>query len=596
MPLLDLTRRLILALRPYYVTLEEVQGFMYARLPRKQFTNRPGAEKTAAGQGDSADDELVEDDIVDEEAADKDDQDGEDEPEEAPPGTDPQTAAITRVPVRPWLRVIPAMLQGDYQIDIRLLNAAHYGVPQNRERLIVFAALRGYELPTPPPPRYHGVARVTCFREDPKLRMIDKWVEIRVQSDESMPLAVTAAEAIDDLPRMLLPGDANGEYDETMEVLETYAPRVPGAVSRFSLYMHEGRLRKDTQGRTIPMEAPEHLCNHDRPKGEKGKQTMVDEPFRTIVGGDDIRMRPIHYAELRALSVHERARAQSFGDRMHLWGKQQERMKIVGNAVPMLMARAITGQVAVAATGQPSTAPPIPNLKGFVDQDGNEVPVPQITCIYAARKGKRKADKIEACIPDDSETVNAAENDEDEDEDAPETMLTPKNRAAPSSGRRPPQSPESAGSADVVEARLRKRRRPGQEFAETFKAHPITFFCSPQKGSPGETQGSAEEESAEPRTPEDEVVDMVGVEEEDAGASVHAGGAGGAGSGDDDDDDVEVEDEEEEEEEEVAAPAAAANATAAAMVPVKREPSSDQTKLSEGEPEVIDLTGDSDDD
>lgn len=42
---------------------------------------------------------------------------------------------------------------------ITILNAAHYGDPQSRERVILFAALKSWKLPDVPPPT-HGDARV----------------------------------------------------------------------------------------------------------------------------------------------------------------------------------------------------------------------------------------------------------------------------------------------------------------------------------------------------------------------------------------------------------------------------------------------------
>lgn len=35
--------------------------------------------------------------------------------------------------VRPWLHIIPPLLCMGYQVDLSILNAAHYGVPQGRK-------------------------------------------------------------------------------------------------------------------------------------------------------------------------------------------------------------------------------------------------------------------------------------------------------------------------------------------------------------------------------------------------------------------------------------------------------------------------------
>ena len=53
-----------------------------------------------------------------------------------------------------------------------------------------------------------------------------------------------------------------------------------------------------------------------------------------------------HYRDLRALTVREAARIQSFDDAFILTGKLEQQMRHIGNAVPVLMAKAIADQCA----------------------------------------------------------------------------------------------------------------------------------------------------------------------------------------------------------------------------------------------------------
>jgi DNA (cytosine-5)-methyltransferase 1 len=57
----------------------------------------------------------------------------------------------------------------------------------------------------------------------------------------------------------------------------------------------------------------------------------------------------IHYKDLRSITVREAARFQSFDDDFILYGNMASQQRLVGNAVPPLMARAVAehfGQIA----------------------------------------------------------------------------------------------------------------------------------------------------------------------------------------------------------------------------------------------------------
>ena len=267
---------------------------------------------------------------------------------------------------------------------MRVLQAAHYGAPQGRARLFLFAARRGYQLPIPPEPMYHFKSRYVGFPKDPNLATIGNWDCMSVESSECLPPAVTSLEAIDDLPLL---GDEAG-------ICMAYTPRNPECVSRYARYMRHN--------------AAHMLHDHQRLLRTVGKRVDATRPFSTIIGQDDKWSHSIYYAENRSLTVLERRRGQSFPDKMVVAGSVVDQLKIVGNAVPFLLARAVAASVMVAATGNPSSAPPLPYLKKWVDKRGNEVSYPenQLATTLQNKKQKVTLELVESLVATTKNTIS----------------------------------------------------------------------------------------------------------------------------------------------------------------------------------------------
>ncbi|WIA35000.1 hypothetical protein OEZ86_003496 [Tetradesmus obliquus] len=226
-------------LQPSFVTLEEVLGFLAQKfLPQNLkgvlagFPNEPSApEHSSSSAADAAADDSEDEDTDGEEDEDgggsEDDQEGEGLADVAgEDGTEEDAAAAgdsssrpgagAAVLLNPVLMVVAGLLDQGYQVRLCLLNAAHYGVPQNRWRVVLLAAKHGCQLPEPPPPRYTLPEGASSKPRVPAAdtgflvkagatggKAYSDWREVLAVTPEDpggLPPAITLQEACGDLP------------------------------------------------------------------------------------------------------------------------------------------------------------------------------------------------------------------------------------------------------------------------------------------------------------------------------------------------------------------------------------------------------------
>ena len=236
----------------------------------------------------------------------------------------------------------------DIVLPWRVLNAADYGVPQHRERLILLGAKRGLKVPSYP-------AAITSPADRP--------------ADGKLPLGPTTRDAIGDLPDSdrfaeLEIGDSVktsgfGEpslYAAKLRCLTNDAwdygvPRVWDPMMLTSSWRTEHteisrrRFSETPFGATEPISRfyklkPDGLSNTLR-AGTDGARGAFTSP------------RPIHYEYDRCISVREMARLHGFPDwfRMH-WTKWHGARQI-GNAVPPPLGRAVASAIVKAIGYKP---------------------------------------------------------------------------------------------------------------------------------------------------------------------------------------------------------------------------------------------------
>jgi DNA (cytosine-5)-methyltransferase 1 len=196
-------------------------------------------------------------------------------------------------------------------LEYKVLNAADYGVPQLRKRLIIIGNRTGHIIPWP---------KKKYFKEP---------------RDWQKPYR-TVGEVINDLAE-----------DSSYSTQFNHVPmkHKPLLVERYS-YIEEGeKLNVD--------KLPDHLKSGYRTDKVKNyshifKRIHRKKPAPTMVPGHNAF--PIHPHLNRALTVREAARIQTFPDDLEIKGSRQEQCIQVGNAFPPLLAELIAVNIKKAET------------------------------------------------------------------------------------------------------------------------------------------------------------------------------------------------------------------------------------------------------
>jgi DNA (cytosine-5)-methyltransferase 1 len=247
--------------------------------------------------------------------------------------------------------VTQAFERAGYRVVFRILNACHYGVPEERWRLLILGTrLPGVEL-TFPEPTHYSVRRpnfsgglMHTFRD-----------AIRPPRDSLFPLLspTTVAEAIDDLPRA--PSDAldvpaayrtrpSNPYQRSMR---SGSKRVTDHVCHGLSDVNLERIRHVPPGgswRDVPFELlPAGMKRARRSDHTRryGRLLPTDVSGTILTKCDPHWGTVVHYAADRILTVREAARIQSFPDTFKFLGSASDMYRQVGNAVPPLLAKAM---------------------------------------------------------------------------------------------------------------------------------------------------------------------------------------------------------------------------------------------------------------
>jgi len=226
-----------------------------------------------------------------------------------------------------------------YSCDWRILNAAHYGVPQKRERLILIGAESGIKIHFP---SHTHLSNGATIGHKNRNRMHTPFELPLFSRNEVLPHSVTVMDAIDDLPD-IQSGESATRYDKPART--DYQREMRARSKLLSLHsstLHSPKMLEiiNHSGRNISS-IPKHLIT----SGFSSSYSRLsgDEPSVTITVNfvHPASNRCIHPRANRALTPREGARLQSFPDDFEFFGNRSQIVKQIGNAVPPLLGKAI---------------------------------------------------------------------------------------------------------------------------------------------------------------------------------------------------------------------------------------------------------------
>lgn len=239
-----------------------------------------------------------------------------------------------------------------YECDWHILNAARYGVPQKRERLVLMGWQRG--IPGVFPKATHAANHKTIGHRD-RSRMLGtqdaqlSLFDSATDSETQLLPAVTVREAIDDLPR-IGSGQSAQAYDRPPRTDYQRERRKQGE----TLELHTATKHSEKMMEIIRHSGDNISCipPHLITSGFSSCYSRLsgDEPAVTITVNfvHPASNKCIHPDLDRALTPREGARLQSYDDDFEFRGSRTQITKQIGNAVPPLLGQALGLAVAEA--------------------------------------------------------------------------------------------------------------------------------------------------------------------------------------------------------------------------------------------------------
>ncbi|MCD9485479.1 DNA (cytosine-5-)-methyltransferase [Photobacterium phosphoreum] len=225
-----------------------------------------------------------------------------------------------------------------YETEWKLLNAAHFGVPQKRERFVMIGVEKGGEIKFPRPSHTYNGSTIG-FKDKTKLLEPD-------ENDINLAPAISTMDAIGDLPP-ILSGESAIKYLKSP--LNQYQKERRKDHNDLSLHVATKHSEKMLEiirhsGKNINC-IPKHLIT----SGFSSCYSRLDanEPSVTITVNfvHPASNRCIHPVLNRALTPREGARIQSFDDDFKFFGSRTQITKQIGNAVPPLLGKAIANAI-----------------------------------------------------------------------------------------------------------------------------------------------------------------------------------------------------------------------------------------------------------
>ena len=242
--------------------------------------------------------------------------------------------------------LLNGFMTNGYRISWCVINAAHYGVPQNRERLVVVGHRTNSEFQWPLPS--HRTEYKSMAGTRPEVAQSQPMIaDFRAK-------AITLIEAIGDLPAIEAGQSARNYNAAPQNDYQNWVRNGEDTLTMHQATNHSKHMLKILQhaGPNISS-IPEHLISSGF--SSSYSRLDADRPSTTLTVNfvHPASNRCIHPFQNRALTPREGARIQSFPDSFTFRGTRAQIVKQIGNAVPPLLAMTI-GEAIAKADGSDS--------------------------------------------------------------------------------------------------------------------------------------------------------------------------------------------------------------------------------------------------
>jgi len=244
------------------------------------------------------------------------------------------------------VELIETMKDAGYEVveNYQVLNAADYGVPQDRRRLFLLGARKGQKIPAYPGP----IPRVSVKDAISDLPNADKYPEL-ITSDSVRATYKTKSKYAQRL-RGLEDDPTDFSYRRLFDInLLTSSLRTEHTP------LSQSRFLATANGATEPISRfhklnPDGVCNTLR-AGTASDRGAFTSP------------RPIHHKYPRVITVREAARLHSYPDWFRFHATKWHGFRQIGNSVPPLLGRAVASKI-IEAIGIKPTRPKAPMPMG----------------------------------------------------------------------------------------------------------------------------------------------------------------------------------------------------------------------------------------
>jgi DNA (cytosine-5)-methyltransferase 1 len=222
-----------------------------------------------------------------------------------------------------------------YYVDWKILNAAHYGVPQKRERFILIASQKNTPIRFPITTHYFSGRGIGT--KDKQRHML---------TDPNNPKSLSVMDAISDLPHLKSAQEKN-KYEKKPKNQYQLQRRLGS--SKLTLHKASDHGEKMLEvikhsGDSIKC-IPKHLITSGFSScysrlSKKEPATTITVKFQSPASS-----KCIHPTQNRTITPREAARIQSFDDSFIFKGSITQISSQIGNAVPPLLGKAISSSV-----------------------------------------------------------------------------------------------------------------------------------------------------------------------------------------------------------------------------------------------------------